>query len=415
MKNLLYLVHRLPYPPNKGDKITSFNQLKYLSARYNVFLGCFVDDPLDWQYVNKVEKYCADLCTVRLNPATSKFLSLQGFLTGEALSLPYYRNRVLQNWVDKVLENQTIDSILILSGAMAQYIPQNLNKGVRTVLDLEDVDSDKWKLFAKDHHWPFSLILQRESRRLFNYEVEMTKMFDVTLFVSQEEAKMFQKMAPEVANKVKYRVQGVNSNYFDPSLSFKNPYGDKAKVLVFTGVMDYWPNIDAVIWFAREVMPKVTEVVPGALFYIVGMNPVKKVKALVSDPAIIVTGGVADVRPYLAHATGAVLPLRMARGIQNKILEAMAMEKQVVATPQAIHGIEAHPGFTPMIESTAKGFAEKVISLFTPQQSKLPTESRTCVLKHYNWDINLRVLDDLLDGSIDLSSSPALRNVHEIT
>jgi len=399
MKNLLYLVHRLPYPPNKGDKITSYNQIKYLSTRYNVFLGCFVDDPLDWQYVSNVEKFCTDLCTVKLSPAYSKLLSLRGLFTGEALSLPYYRNRALQRWVDSVLKDQKIDSILVLSGAMAQYVTPNRDNNIRTVLDLEDVDSDKWKLFAKAHNWPLNLIFQRESRQLFSYEREMAKAFDVTLFVSKEEAKMFQNMAPEIAHKVKYRVQGVNSRYFDPALSFENPYGSHTKVLVFTGAMDYWPNIDAVIWFAKDVMPLIRAVVPDICFCIVGMNPVPKVKALGKMPSIIVTGGVPDVRPYLAHAVGAVLPLRIARGIQNKILEAMAMEMPVLATPQAIHGIEPYTGFSPLIADTSVGLAEKAISLLTSQPEKQSSATRDYVLKHYNWDTNLQVIDNLLNGN----------------
>jgi len=395
MKNLLYLVHRLPYPPNKGDKITSFNMLKYLSARFNVFLGCFIDDPQDWQYVPKVGKYCTQLCPVGLKSSVAELKSLQGLLTGEALSLPYYRSRKLQDWVDGVLQDHAIDAILVLSGAMAQYVSYPLDSDIRTVLDLEDVDSDKWQLFAKEHNWPLNWIFQRESQRLFDYERAMAKKFDVTLFVSRDEAELFQKLAPEVAHRTKYRVQGVDSNYFDPSLRFENPYPNNAQALVFTGAMDYWPNTDAVIWFAKEIMPRIKEAVPDALFYIVGMNPLPKVRALGKDPSIMITGGVPDVRPYLAHAVAAALPLRVARGIQNKILEAMAMEKPVLATPDAIHGIELCPGFSPLISDSAEGLAEKGISLLTVSPA-VPNTARRCVLERYNWDVNLQFINELL-------------------
>ncbi len=357
-----------------------------------------MDDPKDWQYVSKVEEYCVDLCAVGLKPGVSKLLSLRGLLTGEALSLPYYRNGKLQNWVDKIFQSHKIDAILNLSGAMAQYVSNNLDQGIKTVLDLEDVDSDKWQLYAKNHNWPLNWFFQRESKRLLAYERNMAEAFDITLFVSQEEAKLFQKLVPEVAQKVKYRVQGVDSNYFDPSLDFENPYGDNARVLVFTGAMDYWPNTDAAIWFAKEIMPKIKETVPNAQFCIVGMNPVAKVQALVKDPSIIVTGGVPDVRPYLAHAAGAVLPLRVARGIQNKILEAMAMEKAVVATPDAIHGIDPCPGFSPLISDTPEGLAKKAISLLK-NTTPIQTTARACVLERYNWDANLQLIYELLGGN----------------
>ena len=397
MKNLLYLVHRLPYPPNKGDKITSYNMLRYLSTRFNVFLGCFVDTPHDWQYLPRVQEFCADLCAVGLHPAAAKALSLRGLVTGKPLSLPYYRNRRLQRWVDGVLQRQRIDSVLILSGAMAQYIPDDLDPGIRTVLDLEDVDSDKWHLFARDHAWPLNRILQRESRKLFEYEQAMARSFDVTLFVSREEARMFQAMAPEVAHKVRYRVQGVDSRYFDPAIALPNPYGDRRNVLVFTGAMDYWPNTDAVTWFAREVMPLIRRSVPDALFCIVGMNPVPKVRALAEDPSVMVTGGVPDVRPYLAHAAAAALPLRVARGIQNKILEAMAMEKPVLATPEAIHGIEPCPGFSPAIASTATELAEKAVALLEHRAGE-PSQARSCIVRRYDWDRNLQIIHELLAG-----------------
>ena len=398
MKNLLYLVHRLPYPPNKGDKITSFNLLKYLSQQRNVYLGCFIDDPKDWQYVQKLEGYCTELFPVTLNPTIAKIRSVSGFFTGKALSLPYYRSSELQNWVDKVMVSERIDDIFILSGAMAQYVSHHLDGGMRSVLDLEDVDSDKWQLFAKDHGWPLNWIFRRESRKLLSYERDMARKFDVTLFVSRMEAQLFKKLDPEIAHKIKYRVQGVDFKYFDPARDFDNPYPDGAEVLVFTGAMDYWPNADAVTWFARDVMPTIRKTVPNAQFWIVGMNPVPRVLALNKDPSVIVTGFVPDVRPYLAHAVAAILPLRVARGIQNKILEAMAMEKPVLATTDAIHGIELSPGFSPLLSDTPEGLAEIAISLLTTDNPQ-PSASRMLVREKYDWSTNLGFLHDLLSGT----------------
>lgn len=396
MKSLLYLVHRLPYPPNKGDKITSYNILRYLSKRYNVYLGCFIDDPDDRQYVPKVEALCSGLCATPLNPQLRKVSSLRGLVSDQALSLPYYENRKLQTWVDKVLGTRKIDGVLVLSGAMAQFVAPHLGNIPRTVLDLEDVDSDKWQLYAENHSWPLNWVFRRESKKLFNYERNMAKLFDVTLFVSEQEANLFKEMAPDVADRIDHRIQGVNCSYFDPSLSFENPYPEGSKVLVFTGAMDYWPNEDAVRWFSRDIMPRITSEVPEALFYIVGMNPGHKVRELANSASTIVTGGVADVRPYLAHASVAALPLRVARGIQNKILEAMAMEIPVLATPEAIFGIDPCPGFHPSIAETAKELEEKAIRLLTTTNTESP-RARDCVIDRFNWEKNLKFLDDLFE------------------
>ena len=396
MKNLLFLVHRLPYPPDKGDKITSFNMLKYLSRHFNVHLGCFVDTPEDWQHVSRVGEFCTDLCAVRLSPAVAKLRCLEGFLTGEALTLPYYRNGRLRKWVEELLRKKRIDGILVTSGAMAQYVPQDLPGNVRTVLDLEDVDSDKWKLFSRERYWPLNRILQRESEKLFDFEHAMARLFDVTLFVSREEADLFREMAPDVGDRIRHRVQGVDAAYFDPALEFPDPYDGNPNVMVFTGAMDYWPNSDAVIWFAREILPLIREQVRDAHFCVVGRNPPHQVRKLASDPAITVTGSVPDVRPYLAHAACAALPLRVARGIQNKILEAMAMEKPVLATPEAIHGIELCPGFSPAVADNPRELAEKAIGLLSETAGRR-RETRTCVIRHYDWNRNLKILHELLD------------------
>jgi sugar transferase (PEP-CTERM/EpsH1 system associated) len=345
------------------------------------------------------------MCVVQLNPLYRKIMSLQGLLTNDALSLPYYNSKKLQDWVDSLIKAGDIHGVFILSGAMAQFVSTHLDSIPRSLLDLEDIDSDKWQLYAKDHKWPLNWIFLRESKKLLKYERRMAGLFDVTLFVSEEEAKLFKAMVPEVAHKIRYRVQGVDGKYFDPKLKFENPYEEDSRVLVFTGAMDYWPNEDAVTWFTKKVMPKISCAVPKVRFYIVGMNPGRKVRNLAKDSSVIVTGGVIDVRPYLAHAIAAALPLRVARGIQNKILEAMAMEIPVLATPEAVFGIEPCPGFSPLIADTADELADEAIRLLTGKKQEA-ISSRPCVLEKYNWDDNLQLLDELLEE--DMSNEQSL-------
>jgi len=396
MKKLLYLVHRLPYPPNKGDKIASFNLLKFLSTKYDIYLGCFIDDEVDWQYVDELKKYCQDSCVVGLNPKTSKLLSLRGLLTAEALSLPYYRNQQLQTWVDNIVEQEKIESVLIFSGVMAQYVSDKLPLKGHAVLDLVDVDSDKWRLYAEDHIWPLSWLYMRESKKLLAYESEMAGAFDATVFVSEKEAEFFKELAPQVAEKVVFRVHGVDSKFFDPELPYESPYPENVPILVFAGAMDYWPNIHAAIWFAVEIFPQIKQQVSNACFYIVGMNPSDEVSKLAELSGVFVTGSVPDIRPYIACATISVAPLRIARGIQNKVLEAMAMNKPILATKNALNGIRTFEQFSPVIAETAEEMVDGALYLLKGIDKPDDNMARQCVLEHYNWDTNLRRVDDLL-------------------
>jgi len=397
MKKLLYLVHRLPFPPNKGDKIASFNLLKFLSTKYSIYLGCFIDDEVDWQYVDELKKYCEDSCVVGLNPKYSKIMSLRGIFTGEALSLPYYRNTQLQTWADNTIQKEQIESVLIFSGVMAQYVSHMLPLKGHAVLDLVDVDSDKWKLYAEDHIWPLSWLYLRESKKLLAYEAEMAAKFDATVFVSEKEADFFKELVPRVADKVVFRVHGVDSQYFDPSLVYSSPYPIDTPIFVFAGAMDYWPNIHAAIWFAEEIFPKIKQKIHNACFYIVGMNPSEDVLKLVEISGVYVTGSVDDIRPYIACATISVAPLRIARGIQNKVLEAMAMGKPILATKNALNGIRSFDKFSPVIAETVEEMVEGALTLLNNTEDN---QARQCVLEHYNWDTNLRRVDGLLKNGL---------------
>jgi sugar transferase (PEP-CTERM/EpsH1 system associated) len=231
------------------------------------------------------------------------------------------------------------------------------------------------------------------------YESAMADVFDATVFVSEEEANFFKELVPEVADKVIFRVHGVDSQFFDPALSYDSPYSAEKQVLVFAGAMDYWPNVHAAVWFAEEVFPRIREQSPGTCFYIVGMNPAEEVLKLADQPGVMVTGSVPDIRPYIAHATISVAPLRIARGIQNKVLEAMAMAKPILATENAMCGIRSYSGFSPVIVETAEQMVDEAVDLLQHIDKQHTQKARECVLEHYNWDTNLRRIDVLLtDG-----------------
>lgn len=395
MRKLLYLVHRLPFPPNKGDKISSNNMLNYFATRWRVHLGTFVDDPEDWQYVERVREKCEDSCIVGLPRRKRLTGSIQGLLTGQALSLSYYENSELQEWVRATILHECPDAVLVFSGVMAQFVRGLLPPHVPVVFDAEDVDSEKWRSYAASKRWPISWLYRREADRLLAYEREMAASTHVSLFVSAEEAALFKQLAPESASKTHYRTQGVDSAYFDPDLDYEDPYSPGQKVLVFAGAMDYWPNVEAVQWFCDHVLESVRVKEPDFLFCIVGMKPTEEVRKLGSRPGVRVTGGVPDVRPFLQYARAACLPLQLARGIQNKALEAMAMCLPVLATPQALVGIVDYPGVLSIAAEHPREMSEAALRLLAnPRQ--IDTAGRACVLEHYNWDTNLRRMERFL-------------------
>lgn len=389
---LLFLAHRIPFPPNKGDKIRSFHLLRHLSTRYDIHLGAFVDDPDDWQYETALKPYCASIKLIPLHPRRAKVASLSGLLTGEALTLPYYRSAALKRWAAALAASGKVNRGLAFSSAMVQFMPATLD---RRVLDMVDVDSDKWTQYAPTQRWPLSWIYAREGRRLAAWEARVVKEFDATLLVSRDEAALLQQRVPGAHGQIGVFENGVDADYFSPARDYPTPYSAGQLQVVFTGAMDYWPNADAVSWFANEIFPQIRAAIPVAHFTIVGSRPTEAVRALAQLPGVAVTGTVPDVRPYLAHANCAVAPLRIARGVQNKVLEAMAMACPVVVSPQAAEGIHAEAGHEFVQAPDAAAFARAVIAQL--QHGGQSPQARACILAHYDWARNLAALDPLFE------------------
>ena len=393
-EGLLFLAHRIPFPPNKGDKIRSFHLLRHLSARYAIHLGAFVDDPDDWQYRDALQAYCASIKLLPLHPRRARLASLAGMLSGEALTLPYYRNRELARWAQALADAGMVTRGLAFSSAMAQFMPANL---APRVLDMVDVDSDKWTQYAPTQRWPWSWVYAREGRKLAEWEARVAQDFDATLLVSSAEAALLQQRVPQARHKIGAFENGVDAEYFSPARDYPNPYPSGMQGVVFTGAMDYWPNVDAVSGFAERIFPAVRKAVPAAQFTVVGSHPTDAVRALARQPGVVVTGSVADVRPYLAHAACAVAPLRIARGVQNKVLEAMAMARPVVATAQAAEGIRAEAGRDFLLAQDEAGFAAAVVAQL---RSRAPNRlARDGILAHYDWARNVSAIDALLDAA----------------
>lgn len=400
MPELLFLAHRIPYPPDKGDKIRSWHVLRHLTRRFDVHLGCLIDDPQDWAHVPFLEETCASTHFATLRPLQAKLRGLRGLLTGSALTFPYFRDRKLGRWVGRLLRERRIDVQFIYSSAMAPYVTGASGSGGFRVVDFGDVDSDKWSQYAESKPQPARWLYAREARLLARAEREICAIADASLFVSEPEADFFRRQPGVEAARVHALSNGVDLEFFSPQTGHADPYAPGGPVLVFTGAMDYWANVDAVTWFRDAVLPRIRAEVPEVRMAIVGARPVPAVQRLGDESGVLVTGRVEDVRPWVAHAAVSVAPLRIARGIQNKVLEAMAMGKAVVATPQAFEGIEADPESDLAVAEGAERFADRTLELLrsSEKRQKLGQRARACMESRYSWDGRLSRLDGIVSA-----------------
>lgn len=397
MRDMLFLSQRIPYPPNKGDKIRSFNILKHFSTSHRIHLGCFIDDPADWEHVPALQEYCVDTCIVPLNKTVAKIKSAKAFLTGAPLNLPYFYDRRIERWSQKVFAEVKPEAAFAFSSQMGQYFLNAAPRPPRVVIDFCDVDSDKWRQYAASKNWPASWVFRREADTLLAFDRRVAAAVDAATFVAQPEVDLFLDLAPECTGKIHAIGNGIDTEYFTPDGTYASPYASGGPIAIFTGAMDYWPNVDAVVWFANEIFPLVRVAIPDARFFIVGGGPTAEVLKLETVDGVHVAGRVPDMRPYFAHADAAVTPMRIARGIQNKVLEAMAMAKPTVTTPTALAGIDATPERDILVAETAEAFAAQTIrALQNEAATALGQAAKTFVSNAYSWESQLSPYDALI-------------------
>lgn len=396
---VLFLAHRIPFPPNKGDKIRAFNILKYLTKRHEVSLACLVDDEKDLQFVPEIGRRVNRLIFDRIRPQAKKVLALRGLLQSRAITVGYFYTAGLQKQIDDTIEAMNIDAFVCSSSPMAEYLFRSRHAGTKIragikVMDLIDVDSCKWRQYAEESPVWTSWIYRYEGEHLAEYEKYIAQTFDHVLVVSEQEKKAFPG-GGDTPN-LEAMSNGVDLEFFKP-----DAFGGPAPIrptLVFTGAMDYRPNIEGISWFVESVFPQIRAAVSDVELLIVGSKPAKEVLRLGQSQGVVVTGFVEDVREYLARASVCVVPLRIARGIQNKVLEAMAMGKAVVCTPQAQEGIRTTSGKELLVAQNEDDFAAATIELLTDQGKahQLGLAARRCVEREYSWEDNLRLLDRIV-------------------
>lgn len=401
MGDILFLSHRIPWPPDRGDKIRSHHILKRLCQMAPVHIGTFADDDRDVGFTAELKNICASVHVERRSKPQWKS-GIEALVTNKAVSVSSFTSPSMQAYVDDVLAKHNISHIFAFSGQLAQFVP--IDFAGRFVMDFVDVDSAKFESYGNEGNLPMRWINAREGRMLADFEHEVACRADMNSFVSPAEAALFQERSSLGADKVQSLGNGIDLDFFNPKADFAKltsdelPIENGAPYLIFTGQMDYRPNVEAVSYFVEKILPRVRVINTDAHFTIVGRNPTKDVLALADHPAVTVTGSVDDVRGWINAADIVVAPLQIARGIQNKVLEAMAMQKAVVASAAAATGIAADHGKHFFVADSAKDEAAYINDLLAniPLRKKIGKAARAHVVKHYSWAQQLRPLDDMM-------------------
>ncbi|MHA7871390.1 MAG: TIGR03087 family PEP-CTERM/XrtA system glycosyltransferase [Hyphococcus sp.] len=394
---ILLLTHRLPYPPDKGDKIRAWRLLDHLSQSYAIHLACFIDDEQDTTYTDKVRRVCETAVFERMSPDMAKIKSIKALLSDEPLSNHYFYSRRLERAVEKMRRRSLVAEVAF-SSAMAQYIQRPAGARPR-IVDFCDADSDKWRRYAHESRLPMRWVYAREARAVAGIETEIANWADASFAITPEEASLFNRR-PDIHRTVDWWSNGVDADYFDPA-RFSPAVAQSADV-IFVGAMDYKANVDGVARFVQESWPLVRAALPSARFVIIGPRPARAIRALDGADGVRVTGRVKDVRPWLSAAKTVVAPLRMARGLQNKVLEAMAMAKAVVASPQAAQGIVMTDPDAICIARSPAETASAIVQLCSDEgaRNRIGATARTQMLSHYDWSAQLNRFDVRLKAVI---------------
>lgn len=393
MGEILFLAHRIPFPPDRGDRIRSFHILTHLARQRPVHLVGFVDDEKDRKAAKELLPMLASL-HIEVRRKSRLRAGIEALALGEPISVAAFGSRRIIKTVDELLHDRPIETIFAYSGQMGQFVPDDRN-GRRFIMDFVDVDSEKFAAYGAASGGLMGWIHRREARLLADYENDIGRWADINLFVSEAEAALFRKRANLASGHVRALDNGIDTVRFDPA-GFPRVAGAEP-MLVFTGQMDYRPNVDAVAYFARRTFPAIRAKHPQTLFAIVGREPTPQVRELAKLKNVIVTGEVPDVRPWIAAASVVVAPLEIARGVQNKVLEAMAMARPVVASPAAFEGIDAVPGEHLVV---AHGYdMANAVSHFLAEPGEgdaMGRAARAHVIQRYAWDAQLRQLDAMI-------------------
>lgn len=405
---LLVLIHRLPCPPDRGAKLRAAIELRYLASRHEVWCAGFLDAEgregrrqareslAEWR------KQCRAVAAIPLCRPVAASRAIHGLLTGSTATEGYFWSAQLERQVMALARDIDFDAVLAFSSSMAPLalrVPAR-----RRVLDLVDLDSRKWTESADGARWPMRWVYRTEGERLALRERDWIEAFDASVLVNDREAALLSAEA-DGRNAYASKLHVIETGAWSDAQSFakRPPTGstltDEPNI-GFLGAMDYPPNVEGVRWFARSIFPLVRACRPDATFWVIGRSPTRSVRELHDGCHIHVTGTVPSVDPYLNRMRVSVAPLRLARGVQTKVLVAMAAGIPCVVTPQVSEGIGARPGYQMLVAASPDQFARAVRSLLTDRDLavRIGEAGRRFVHRRFNPDMSMAKLELLLRG-----------------
>lgn len=392
---VLYVTHRVPWPPDRGDRIRTWNVLKFLSARAKVDVACLADEPVSDDTLSALRGVTRRLAIVPHAGRRRYVRGLMSLACGRTITAGLFESSALRQIVRAWSDAESYDAVLASSSGVASYIlPPTVSGAPTRWVDLIDVDSQKWLDYSRSARWPMSTIYGLEGRRVRRVEQQLSRSCDQLLVVSEAERELFRSFC--ATEKVAAVGNGVDADYFAPAASS----AVEPASCVFVGVMNYKPNADAVLWFADQVWPSLRQRYPQAMFRIVGKSPGPEVSALGSRAGIEVTGSVSDVRPYLHRSSCVVVPLQIARGVQNKVLEALACGRPVVCSPEPLKGLRVTRGLHLLEADSPEAWIAAVSRVFDDAslRADLGLAGSEFVRQHHAWEQCLSHVSALIAG-----------------
>jgi polysaccharide biosynthesis protein PslH len=385
----LFICHRFPFPPKRGGKIRPFNIIQHLNARgHEVHVASLVRGDVEREEATGLEKYCASAFHAQVSTAPQVLRMVTRLASLEPSSMGYFHSPTLKRYIDGLLASKSFDRIFVHCSSVAQYAERT--QGIPKHLDFGDMDSQKWLEYSNYKPFPLSLGYLLEGKKLMAAERRLSKLFDQSSATTRGELETLQELNPAVNGD--WFPNGVDEKFFKPSAAY-DPHH-----ISFIGRMDYFPNQQGVIRFVEEVFPKIRSKNPQARFSIVGAEPPAFIQSLSKHEGVVVTGTVPDVRPYVTSSAINVAPLAIARGTQNKILEAMAMGVPVLSSVAAAKGVDAIAGEHLEVSDAPDEIAEKCLAIMSDptRRKSLGDRGRDRVLSHHSWPASMQKLDKIL-------------------
>jgi len=398
-RRLLILTHRVPYPPDRGDRIRSYHLIETLSQHFEISVASTSTEPTWFQHHHLLNEMVDRVAIEPISSTYGKIRGLGALLTGRPITPASFYRRSLANTIEQWHHCQPFDAVLTFCTGMIDYARLLMRTDdpskprPRHILDLVDVDSAKWASYAAASLGPRRWVYAAEARRLRRIEAAERDTIDAITVVSEPERQTYRQTVGDFEN-LHVIGNGVDLAYFTPL-----PDND-AKRIVFVGVLDYKPNADGIEWFVKQVMPILRQRVADVTLEIVGRHPTSRIMDLGRSDGVEVIGSVSDVRSHLGSAGAVIAPLQIARGVQNKVLEAMACARAVVCSPQAAQGINAEDGKHLLVAAEPRQWAQQLEHVLTnaPSRQCLADNARRQVEQHYNWQTQLQPMVDLLMG-----------------